>query len=243
MSQDVVLVHGGFHGGWCWRPVAEPLRGRGWTVHTPSLTGCGDRAHLLSARVTQDERIRDVVGLIEAEELTNVVLCAHSAGGMIATGVADRIPDRIAHLVYLDAVVPESGESLLDVLGNNEGVVDVFRKQAAESGDGWRLPATTFSAEAFGVTDAAIQEWVTRRLTDDSLHVWEEPLHFGTNFASVPRKTFVRAERFPLSFNGRLYDRFATHPAWCTHTWNIGHDVMVIDPRRVVELLIAAAAD
>jgi pimeloyl-ACP methyl ester carboxylesterase len=241
MSQDVVLVHGGFHGGWCWRPVAEPLRRLGWTVHAPSLTGCGDRAHLLSSQVTQDDRIQDVVGLIEAEELTNVLLCAHSAGGMIATGVAEQIPDRITHIVYLDAILPNPGESLLDVIGNGEGVVDLFQNQAAGAGDGWRIPSSVFTAEMFGVIDPDSQEWVTRRLTDDSLRVWEEPLHFGAGFAAVARKTFVRAEQFTLGFTTRIYERLARDPAWRTISWDIGHDVMIIDPYRVVKLLTAAA--
>jgi pimeloyl-ACP methyl ester carboxylesterase len=242
MSQDAVLVHGGFHGGWCWRPVAEPLRRLGWTVHAPSLTGCGDRAHLLSPEVTLDDRIQDIVGLIEAEELSDVILCAHSAGGMVTTGVAERIPDRIAHLVYLDATVPTPGESMLDVLGNADGVADAMRKLAADSGDGWRMPSALFTAEAFGVTDPADRDWVTRRLTADSLRVAEEPLHCGPGLARVPRKTYVRAERFAVSFHDRVHDRLADDPAWRTLSWDIGHNMMIIDPERVVGLLVETAA-
>ncbi len=106
MASHAVLVHGAYHGGWCWTRVAEPLRREGWIVHTPSLTGAGDRAHLMSPDVSLSSRVQDIVAVIEAEELDDVVLCGHSAGGMVVTGVAERIPERIAHLVYLDAVIP-----------------------------------------------------------------------------------------------------------------------------------------
>jgi pimeloyl-ACP methyl ester carboxylesterase len=113
MASTAVLVHGGFHGGWCWKKVRRILRDRGWTVFTPTLTGLGEGAHLASASVTLETHIQDVLGVLEAEELRDVVLCGRSAGGMVITAVADRAPERISHLIYLDAIVPRTASRRL----------------------------------------------------------------------------------------------------------------------------------
>jgi pimeloyl-ACP methyl ester carboxylesterase len=111
-----VLVHGGWHGSWCWKRVRKALQARGHDVFTPTLTGVGERSHLLSPDVNLDTHITDVVNLIRWEELSGIVLCGHSYGGCVITGVADRLSDRVAALVYLDAFVPEDGQSLHDIL-------------------------------------------------------------------------------------------------------------------------------
>ena len=104
---NFVLVHGAWHGGWCYRDTAKILRAAGHTVHTPTHTGVGERFHQSAENITLETHIRDVAGCIEAEELTDVVLCGHSYGGMVITGVADRMPDKIRALCYLDAFIPE----------------------------------------------------------------------------------------------------------------------------------------
>ena len=106
-----VLVHGAWHGAWCWRHVTEALIRAGHRAHAVTLTGLGERAHLLSPAITLETHIADVIGVIEAEELDDVVLAVHSYAGMLGTAVADRLPQRLAHLVYVDAVVPKPGES------------------------------------------------------------------------------------------------------------------------------------
>src|ERR1700675_3292707 len=111
-----VLVHGAWHGSWCWKRVRRSLQEKGHEVFTPTLTGVADRSHLLSREVNLETHITDVVNLIQWEELSDVVLCGHSYGGLVISGVADRIPDRIGALVYLDAFVLEDGQSLHDVL-------------------------------------------------------------------------------------------------------------------------------
>jgi pimeloyl-ACP methyl ester carboxylesterase len=111
-----VLVHGAWHGSWCWKRVRAALLARGHHVFTPTLTGVGERSHLLSPHVNLKTHIEDVVNLIRWEELSDVVLCGHSYGGCVITGVADRLPNRIGAMVYLDAFTPEDGESLFDIL-------------------------------------------------------------------------------------------------------------------------------
>jgi len=110
-----VLVHGAWHGGWCWKKVAPALRAAGHVVYTPTLTGLGERAHLANPAIDLATHVADVVNLLEAEELDKVVLVGHSYGGMVVTGVADRAADRIGRLVYLDAANPKDGQSLVDV--------------------------------------------------------------------------------------------------------------------------------
>jgi pimeloyl-ACP methyl ester carboxylesterase len=112
----LVLVHGGWTGGWRWRPVVGPLRSAGHEVFVPTLTGLGERVHLARPDVDLDTHVLDVVNLLVAEDLHEVVLIGHSYGGMVITGVAEWVPERIARLIYLDAFVPSDGESLLDLL-------------------------------------------------------------------------------------------------------------------------------
>ena len=109
-----VLVHGAWHGGWCWRSVRALLEKAGHQVHAPSLTGLGERKHLARPDIDLDTHIADIVHLLGMEDLRDVVLVGHSYGGMVMTGAADRAHERIARLVYLDAFVPENGKCTLD---------------------------------------------------------------------------------------------------------------------------------
>ena len=127
-----VLVHGAYGGGWIWRDVAEGLRTLGHTVWAPTLTGLGERAHLLSRQITVGTHIQDVAGLVEAEELKDVILVGHSYGGMVVTGVADRMSGRVRHIVYLDALILEDGDTAFSILP--PGLADSRRTAAREQG-------------------------------------------------------------------------------------------------------------
>ena len=133
-----VLVHGAWHGTWCWKRVRRALQAGGHDVFSVALTGLADRAHLLTPQVNLDTHITDVVNLIQSEELSDVVLCGHSYGGCVISGVADRIPDRIGALVYLDAFVLANGQSLHDTLPPEARAMQV--DGAREMGDGWKVP-------------------------------------------------------------------------------------------------------
>src|ERR1700757_751905 len=117
--ETFVLVHGAWAGSVVWRQLEPRLRGAGHEVYAPTLTGIGERKHLLSRDIDLDTHIEDVIGVIDEEDLSDIVLVGHSYGGMVITGVADRVPEKVASLVYLDAFVPESGQSLLNVLPPN----------------------------------------------------------------------------------------------------------------------------
>jgi pimeloyl-ACP methyl ester carboxylesterase len=149
-GQTFVLVHGAWHGGWCWSRVADRLRAAGHRVFAPTQTGLGERKHLLSKEITLDIFTRDIANVIEAEELTNIVLVGHSFGGLVISGVADAMPERIRHLVYLDSLVVEGGKSPFDSLPPE--VASARKKAAEESSGGLSLPPPPPSA--FGVSDA-----------------------------------------------------------------------------------------
>lgn len=237
---DLVLIHGGFHGGWSWARVARPLAARGWNVFAPSLTGLADRAHLAAPEVGAATHVADVVGLIEAEELADVILCGHSAGAHVAAAVAEAIPDRIAHQVALDGLVPEDGESVNDVLREVQGVPQLFRQLTAE-GDGVSIPPSAFSPEDFGVVDPADAAWLARRLSPHPLRCFEEGVAIGAGFASVPG-TYVRSERFEAEYGGRMVERFDADPGWEVLRWDVGHDSMILVPDEVIGVLEGIAA-
>jgi pimeloyl-ACP methyl ester carboxylesterase len=142
-----VLVHGAWHGSWCWKRVRKTLQAEGHDVFTPTLTGIAERSHLISPQVTLDTHIADVVNLIRWEELTDVVLCGHSYGGCVITGAADRVAERLKALVYLDAFILGDGQALHDVVP--PGVRDAQVKGAVEHGHGWQVQP--ISAEFFRV--------------------------------------------------------------------------------------------
>jgi pimeloyl-ACP methyl ester carboxylesterase len=158
-----VLVHGGGHGGWCYQRVARLLRAAGHEVHTPTLTGLGDRSHLLSPDIDLDLQIRDITAVLHYEDLRDVILVGHSYGGMVVTGAADRAADRVGKLVYLDAANPTNGQSLVDV---TRGGIDFIRPHGKVI-DGIELvlmPAPD-AALLYGVTDPDDVAWMADRLT------------------------------------------------------------------------------
>src|SRR5262245_30919971 len=145
-----VLVHGAWHGGWCWRRVAPLLRAAGHEVYTPTLTGLGERAHLVARHVDLDTHIADVRGVLQCEELSNVVLCGHSYGGMVISGVAESAPNALRSLVYLDAFVPADGQCLLDFIPAER--LAELRQSVHDRGAGWLVPPP--SAAFFKVNEA-----------------------------------------------------------------------------------------
>lgn len=134
-----VLVHGGFMGGWVWRQVANYLRASGHEVFTPTLTGFGERAHLSNPEINLDTHIQDIVGVLECEDLQQVILVGYSYGGVVITGVAERLPKRLSRLVYLDAPFPKDGQSVFDLEGHE--LTQQFLDLAKKEGDGWRVPS------------------------------------------------------------------------------------------------------
>lgn len=233
-----VLVHGGFHGGWCWDKVRPLLEEDGWTVRTPTLTGLGERANLASPEVTLRTHVQDVVDLIEGEGLTDVVLLGHSAAGMVITAVADVISERLHALVYLDAVIPHDGESMFDIVGPVIASTDMQR--ARELGNGWLVPAESFSACAdFGVTEPIDIAWVEQNLTGHPIRAFADPLTLTSGAPVVLSRIAVRCtEHQNRPHLDRELTSLETTSGWTVFRWPSAHDVMVTEPGRIRELFV-----
>lgn len=231
-----VLLHGAFHGGWCWRRVEPILRGAGHRVFTPTQTGLGDRAHLLSRDITLETFVQDLVATLEAEELNDAVLVGHSFGGIAITGAAERVPERIRSLVYLDSIVPQSGRSPLDLMAPE--VAARRRALAAETGG---LSVAPPDPSFFGVPPGPAADWVRRRLTPHPFGAFDSALAMtrppGNGLPST--YVFCTAPVYePLAF----YRDYARQlPGWAWRELAASHDAMVSHPEATAALLMELA--
>jgi pimeloyl-ACP methyl ester carboxylesterase len=234
-----VLVHGGGHGGWCYRKVATLLRNAGHEVHTPTLTGVGERRHLLTAETNLTTHITDVVNMLEYEGLREVILVGHSYGGMVITGVADRAADRIRELVYLDAAHPRDGESLVDVAAQSMA----FARSSSRVVDGVELVMWPNDAmvAAMGVTDPADVAELRAKMTPHPWKAFEERLTFvnGDAALKVPRSNINCSASLRHSAEADRARQLDGHRNFEIDT---GHDLMITEPRKVTDMLIAIAA-
>ena len=231
-----VLVHGAWHGSWCWKRVRKALQAQGHDVFTPTLTGVGERSHLLSPHVTLDTHIDDIVNLIRWEELSDVVLCGHSYGGCVISGVADRVSDRIGSLVYLDAFVLQDGQSLHDTLPSSQK--DLQLDLARDHGAGWKVPP--IPAEVFNV-NASDLEWVNRQCTMQSLATFQQPIKLKGTAAAASPATFILASGWSDSPFPVFFERSKAR-GWTTLSIPCGHDVMLDRPEELTSALLGVAA-
>jgi pimeloyl-ACP methyl ester carboxylesterase len=226
-----VLVHGAWHGGWCWTKVARLLRDAAHEVYAPTLTGLGERAHLARPDVDLETHIEDVVAVLESEELRQVTLVGHSYGGMVISGVAARAAARLSHLVYLDAFVPETGKSLLDYVGERAAAM---REAARAHGEGWRLPS--FPPERFGVTSQRDTEWLTRRLAPQPLRTFEQPLPVAGG--ERLKRTYIYCSKPAMGAFDQFAERLREDRKWTFHEMKTGHDAMVTAPGELARILM-----
>ena len=232
-----LLVHGGWHGGWCWQKVIPFLEAAGHEVYAPTLTGLAERASELSPEVGLDTHIQDIVGLLEEKHLHDVILVGHSYGGMVITGVVDQVPERIAHLVYLDTFVPRDGESMVDV---SPMVIRLLRIQAQIQDDGWRIaPHGTY-----GVTKEPDRSWVREKVTPQPLKTLEQPLHLkNPAIVSTKPRTHIdcTGSGFVFSLMRHILAPRALPPheaGWRLRQLPTGHDAMITMPRELADLLL-----
>jgi pimeloyl-ACP methyl ester carboxylesterase len=235
-----VLVHGGGHGGWCYQRVARMLRSAGHDVYTPTMTGLGERAHLVSPRVDLDMHIRDVTAVLHHEDLREVILVGHSYGGMVITGAADRAADRVGRIVYLDAANPVNGQSLLDVAGPMIKAVRPFGKTV----DGVELVLLP-SPDAglmYGVTDPGDLAWMAERLTGHPWKCFEQPLTLTNEAAlwALPQYHIVCTSTLATRDPALMERARAAGRLWEIDT---GHDLMITEPRAVADALLQVAGD
>ena len=236
-----VLIHGAWHGGWCWKKVTPRLRAAGHAVYTPTLTGLGERAHLLSPAVDLTCHVQDIVNVLEYEDLQQVVLVGHSYAGMVITGVADRVPERVAHLVYFDASVPRDGESMLDMRTPENRAEREERVRAR--GDGWKLPIDESLFEQWQISDPNDVAWLRARLTPHPFKTWQEPLTFSAaKIAQIPR-TFIFCTEPRGKTLGVGVRRVLEQPGWRYRELPTAHDAMVTLPAGLTDLFLEVAPD
>lgn len=233
-----VLVHGGAHGGWCYRKITPLLRQRRHEVYAPTLTGVGERSHLITPDVDLDVHILDVVNLLRYEDLCDVILVGHSYGGMVITGVADRCLDRIGHLVYLDAALPQAGESLASM--NPLTMEPTYAGVRTVDGVELVLWPDPYADSYYGVTDPDDVAWMRERLTPHPWKSFSQPLRLSEPAAvrRIPRTNINCTEtlsRRPPNRAARAYD--------ADNVWEIdtGHDLMITEPAAVAEMLRSLA--
>lgn len=220
-----VLVHGAWRGSWCWKRVRRALQRQGHEVFTPTLTGLADRSHLLSEKVDLETHTLDVLNLIKWEELDDFVLCGHSYGGMVVAGVADRVPERIRSLVFVDAFVPEHGECLADFAPVSGGGLI----------DGWKSAPIT--AAAFGVNPGDVP-WVDRQCTMQSVACFEQPVQLGRGIERIRHVSYVYASGWAGGESPfRRFQAKARAQGWKTTEMDCGHDVMLDRPDELAALL------
>jgi pimeloyl-ACP methyl ester carboxylesterase len=239
---NYVLVHGGWFGAWCWYKVVPLLQAAGHSVYTPTLTGVGEQAALLTPEIGLDTHIQDVVNLIETKDLQQVILVGHSYSGMVITGVADRVPDRIAHLVYLDAVMPRDGQSLADTV---PFVGTMLRREANKNGAGWRVNPPR--GGTFGIKKEPDLSLVRSKVTPQSLKTFLQPVHIThpDAVAAIPH-TYIECTRRgvivwlmrQILMRGSLP---ANEPGWNRRKLASDHIAMILEPQAVADLLLEFA--
>ena len=236
-----VIVHGGWGGGWEWTEVARKLRARGHAVFTPTLTGLGERAHL-GSNTNLSDHVGDVLAVLAFEQLRDVVLCGHSYGGMVVTGVADRAPDLIRLLIYLDAFVPNDGQALNDLLPDGFG--EELLQAADERGDGkFPIPPELLPPE--GVSPEEVRASYIARLRPHPAATQAEPLRLAGAVNRLPR-AYVHCTADPDP-DGGLMEPFAARArseGWLYREMPTAHDLHLMDPDGTVAVLddLAGAA-
>ena len=231
-----VLVHGAWHGSWCWKRVRKALQAQGHDVFTPTLTGLAERSHLLARNVDLETHVLDVLNLIRWEELSDLVLCGHSYGGCVVTGVADRIPEKIRALVYLDAFVPEDNENLMQLVPKE--LLDELLEGMKNVGEGWKVPP--IPVEVFNVNEDD-REWVNSQYTMQPIETFQQRTRLSGGIDKIENITFVRATGYELVWLMSPFYEKARAKGWKTFEMACGHDVMLDQPQELSRLLLNAA--
>ena len=233
-QKTFVLVHGTWHGGWCWRRVVDALEERGHKVYAQSLTGVGDRSHLLTKDVNLTTHANDVANVVKWEDLKDIVLVGHSSAGFVITQAAELIGPSVASIVYLDAFVPQPGDSLIGLA--NPGPKKAM-EDAVARGD---LVAKPVPAAAFKVNEKD-RAWVDSKCTPHPLAAIAQKIETVGAHEKIARKTYIRATGWDSPVFDQTLAKMKATPGWKTYQVASGHDVMIDRPERLVEILLEVA--
>ncbi len=233
-AKTFVLVHGGWHGGWCWRRVSDRLEKSGHKVFTPTMTGLGERSHLLDPKINLATHVSDIVNVIKWEGLSDIVLVGHSYGGMIISGVAEQAREAIGSIVFLDAFVPENGDAL--ATGASQPVREAIATLVQKGETAMKpVPAAVFRVNE---KDRA---WVDAKCTLHPLATLTDKITLTGARDRVAKKAYIRAKGYPsVPFDG-AQAKLAGNSAWRVYELPCGHDAMVDMPDRLSEILLEVA--
>lgn len=234
-----LLVHGAWHSGQCWERVTPLLESAGHRVRAPSLTGYGDKAHLLGPEVGLDTHVDDIAGLIRDEDLAEVVLVGHSYAGLIVFSAANQLPERVAHLVYLDAMVPEDGETAAEAHPATRQLVDL----ALRSESGWRVPPPPEQSPPrglFGVTDPSDVAWLRSTLSDQPVRCFRQPARLDNPAVNAIPRTHIHCVGTTTAGMTKRPVRRMQPNGSPARVWELptGHDCMITMPAELTELLL-----
>ncbi len=224
-----LLCHGAWGGGFAWRKMHALMLAAGHRLLTPTYTGLGERAHLAHQGLDLEAHIQDILKVIEYEDLRDIVLVGHSYGGMVATGVADRARDKVAQVIYIDAFVPDDGQSLFDL--NEAGRAS--SREAAKNGDGWRIPPMPTPPD----TSPADVEWLSPRRVQMPIKCFEQQLKLQNGPLTLPRSYIYATRISPADTFGRFSRMTKNDPAWRYFEIDASHSPNVTAPEALMELL------
>jgi len=232
--KTLVLVHGAYHGGWCWQKLTPLLKD--YAVFTPTLTGQGKRTQLLTPELTLNTHINDIVALITAENLKRVILVGHSYAGMIIAGVNEVIPEKIAQLVFLDAFIPQNNKSAYDII--DPAFYESSQYLADKYGDGWRLSVPEDKiAPWWGIDNPTLCQWIYPQLSDCSIHFLETPLKLSAHFDEV-KKTYIHcATPSNLKIMMLPFYKQAREAGWPIFKIDTGHEPMLTEPEQLSHII------
>jgi pimeloyl-ACP methyl ester carboxylesterase len=225
------VAHGAWSAAWAWKKMRPLLRAAGHELWTPTYTGLGERAHLAGPAIALDTHIADVTGVLDMEDLRDIVLIGHSYGGMVATGVADRARARIAQVVYLDAFVPRDGQSLFDL--QSAEVRERMREVARTGGDGWRVPPNPMPPD----TPAADVAWASPRRLPQPIKTFETRLRLATGAPPLPRSYIYCRRSAPGDVFRQFSERARNESGWRHFEIDASHNPHITAPQALLALL------
>jgi pimeloyl-ACP methyl ester carboxylesterase len=227
-----VLIHGSWHGGWCWKRVAPLLRSYGHQVYTPTLTGLGERSHLLSKDITLETHVQDIANLLYYEDLLNVVLVGHSYAGMILSYLPNMVSHRLGTLVYLDGYLPSNGQCAADLWPPEEQI-----KAQLDMREGRELRSAP-PASAFGIGDQDLSSWVNARLTPHPLRTYMQPAPSRASIECHVPCTYIHCTGGPTAVRFAQQAERARKLGWPVSTLSTGHDAMLTEPQELCKMLL-----
>jgi pimeloyl-ACP methyl ester carboxylesterase len=235
MGATFLVCHGAWSAGWAWKKMHPLMNAAGHRLITPTYTGLGERAHLANRSIDLETHIQDILNVIRYDDLRDIVLIGHSYGGMVATAVAERAPDRIVQLIYLDAFVPDDGQSLLDL----NAPARQRMQELARSGDGWRVPPNPIPPD----TPQPDIEWLTERRVDMPIKCFETPLKLRNGEPTLPRSYIYATRITPADTFRPFAERAKSEPGWRYDEIDASHSPHVTAPEALFRLLQKVVAE